>query len=127
MTQIDDLAALLAAATPGPWEARGDAFWRIYVAEGRPYGGQCVADLLESGAMWRNSDEDQPDDFAEANARLLARAPDLAAEKLAMRAKLAEAEGALEQLSRLGNGDRPGNSDGNTIARGALAKIREAL
>lgn len=36
--------------------------------------------------------------------------------------KCADYEAALEELACLGNGDRPGNSIGNTIAREALAK-----
>ena len=33
------------------------------------------------------------------------------------------ATGALQQLARLGNGDMPGNSEGNTIAITALTKM----
>lgn len=40
-------------------------------------------------------------------------------------AKLALAEAALEELSCLGNGNRPGNSDGNVIAQNALKRIDE--
>lgn len=43
-----------------------------------------------------------------------------------LEAQLAEARKALMVLSCLGNGDRPGNSEGNTIAQASLAKI-EAL
>jgi hypothetical protein len=32
---------------------------------------------------------------------------------------------ALEKLARLGNGDHYGNSDGNMIARAAIAKAQE--
>jgi len=39
-------------------------------------------------------------------------------------AKLAKAVEALEKLARLGNGDRYGNSDGNTIARTTLAELK---
>ena len=38
--------------------------------------------------------------------------------------KLAKAVEALEKLARLGNGDRYGNSDGNTIARATLAELK---
>ena len=41
-----------------------------------------------------------------------------------LRAKLAVAVEALEKLSRLGNGNMLGNSDGNMIARAALAQIK---
>jgi hypothetical protein len=50
----------------------------------------------------------------------------------ALRARLAEVEAqldiatsALKVLSCLGNGERPGNSIGNTIAQEALAKLEE--
>jgi hypothetical protein len=39
--------------------------------------------------------------------------------------RLSVAEEALEKLAKLGNGDRYGNSAGNTMAQEALAKIRE--
>jgi hypothetical protein len=42
----------------------------------------------------------------------------------ALEAKVAKAVDALEKLARLGNGDRYGNSDGNMIARAALAELR---
>jgi hypothetical protein len=38
--------------------------------------------------------------------------------------KLAKAVDALEKLARLGNGDYYGNSEGNTIARAALADMK---
>ena len=40
------------------------------------------------------------------------------------RNKLAKAVEALEKLARLGNGDRYGNSDGNTIACTTLAELK---
>lgn len=39
------------------------------------------------------------------------------------RTLLEKAKAALEQLARLGNGDQLGNSDGNMIARRALAEL----
>ena len=39
--------------------------------------------------------------------------------------KVRELVRALEKLSCLGNGDRPGNSDGNRIAQAALAALPE--
>ena len=41
----------------------------------------------------------------------------------AAEAKLAKAVAALDKLARLGNGEKPGNSDGNMIARAAIAEI----
>jgi chromosome condensin MukBEF complex kleisin-like MukF subunit len=38
--------------------------------------------------------------------------------------KLAQAVESLEKLARLGNGDLYGNSDGNMIARAALAELK---
>lgn len=44
-----------------------------------------------------------------------------------MEAENARMRQALEKLSRLGNGDLPGNSDGNLIAQAALNPTRESL
>ena len=44
----------------------------------------------------------------------------LAAERDALQARVAELEGALEKLARLGAEPYYGNSDGNMIARAAL-------
>ena len=41
-----------------------------------------------------------------------------------LEAKLAKAVEALENLARLGNGDRYGNSDGNMVARNVLAELK---
>ena len=40
--------------------------------------------------------------------------------------RIAELEGALDKLARLGNGPDYGNSDGNVIAQQALAKGEQA-
>jgi hypothetical protein len=40
-----------------------------------------------------------------------------------LEAKLAKAVVTLDKLARLGNGEKFGNSDGNMIARAALAEI----
>jgi hypothetical protein len=42
-----------------------------------------------------------------------------------LQARLALAVEALESLARLGNGDRYGNSDGNMVARNAIALIEK--
>lgn len=101
---MTDLRKILAEATPGPWEAVLDVFWRVYVADGGDYAGQCVGDMNESAAMWRSPSDEQPDDFAEANASLIAMAPALAAEVIALReqnalllaAREAQGEDAME-------------------------------
>lgn len=45
---------------------------------------------------------------------------------LRLAAVVEEAEKALDRLARLGNEPEFGNSDGNMIARAALARIKEA-
>ena len=49
----------------------------------------------------------------------------LAAERDALQARVAELEGALERLARLGAEPYYGNSDGNMIARAALEGKKE--
>ena len=44
--------------------------------------------------------------------------------RLELEAKLGRAVDALEKLARLGNGEKYGNSDGNMIARTALAGLK---
>ena len=44
----------------------------------------------------------------------------LLAERDALQAEVERLRDALERLACLGNGDRPGNSDGNVIAQQAL-------
>ena len=97
----DELKALLDGATPGPWEAVLDVFWRVYVADGGDYAGQCVGDMNESAAMWRSPSDEQPDDFAEANARLIALAPDLLAEVIALRERQARLVEALREATEI--------------------------
>ena len=111
----DELKALLAGATPGPWEAVLDVFWRVYVADGGDYAGQCVGDMNESAAMWRSPSDEQPDDFAEANARLIALTPQLAA-------ALIKAEEALASIAA--NTCCDGCQEAALVARAALSEIR---
>lgn len=99
----DELKALLAGATPGPWEAVLDVFWRVYVADGGDYAGQCVGDMNESAAMWRSPSDEQPDDFAEANARLIAMARDLLAEVIVRREREARLVEALRWMGAARN------------------------
>jgi len=109
----DELRKMVAEATEGPWVPEKDVFWRIYVAEGRDYGGQCVADLLESAAMFRTRAEDEdPDDFSEANATLIAAAPTLA---LAL-AEAMEALRRIEELAGLVAHDLTGRVEGGKVA-----------
>lgn len=66
-----------------------------------------------------------PDDAQAALDRLIAAARHAHRELVeAYEAKLAKAEARLEKLARLGNGDRYGNSEGNLIARAALAELK---
>lgn len=101
------LKDILAASTPGPWA--------VCLTDDTVVIGP---DRLEVAAI--DGDYNRPETWPimEANAALIALAPDMAA-------ALIEAEKALERLACLGNGDRPGNSDGNVIAQAALATIRK--
>lgn len=73
--------------------------------------------------------------LAEVEARLIEHAnnsANAATELLDVRGQLAEVENErdelrlyMEKLSCIGNGDRPGNSIGNQLARKALAKLKE--
>ena len=99
---MSDLRKLLDEATPGPWsigedvigkrETTGFVRWIVQLA-------------------W-------DDEQGQADARLIAMAPDLAAAVLV-------AEEALERLAKLGNGDKYGNSDCKIIASVSLAEIRK--
>ena len=87
--------------TPGPWRITTDAqgFPQHLVAEGYT----TVCSFLTS--VKRMCPYEQID----ANVKLIAAAPALYE--------------ALEKLARLGNGEHYGNSDGNMIARAALALV----
>lgn len=105
---MTDLQKLLSQITPGPWAAMmcdientHDGYDQI-LADASVMG---VAELAMVNHLFLAH---------EANARLIAMAPDLAA-------ALIRAEEALDRLARLGNEPNYGNSDGNVIA---LAKIR---
>lgn len=121
----DELKALLDGATPGPWEAVLDVFWRVYVADGGDYAGQCVGDMNESAAMWRSPSDEQPDDFAEANARLIALAPDLLAEVIALRERQARLVEALREIEGIASPGMwvPQYQHCVDVARTALAEI----
>ena len=78
-SEIDRLKACAkrtATHTPGPWEARKGAGW--YVARPR-YGGATLAVGMEAVTLVTSPSETQWNDDAEseANARLIAAAPDL--------------------------------------------------
>ena len=73
-----------------------------------------LADALQAGAddpMWANHCE-----MSKRTASIAA------AELRRLHAVNAELLEALEKLARLGNGEHYGNSDGNMIARAAIAK-----
>ena len=94
---VDKLKELLVKATPGPWFSV-----RENVSSRGPHVCKCYRNDLSLSA--------------DCNAALIALAPQLAA-------ALIEAIEGLDNLSRLGNGDKPGNSDGNVIARATLSRI----
>lgn len=86
--------------TPGAWEViSGHNFITIVAADNKP---PVVCRIKNEVTPQKLTGEDH------ANARLIAAAPDLLE--------------ALEKLARLGNGDQYGNSEGNMIARAAIAK-----
>ena len=132
---IDELKKLLSETTPGPWEPILDVFWRVYVADGGDYAGQCVGDMNESAAMWRSPSDEQPDDFAEANARLIAMAPDLAAEVIALREREARLVEALREAREAAHSVAHSEYDGvwnetdfsnfTPLADAALAEIEK--
>lgn len=98
--------ALAAGPTLGPWiHLFGDRF--IYTRLEDGCRGTPVVGVDYAGA----GNFPTLKYIAEAN-------PDTIAALLAERDRLRD---ALEKLARLGNGDRYGNSDGNMIARDALA------
>lgn len=86
--------------TPGPWRVFG-ATAENGTSNEIHADGEFIARVFMNGNTLKR----------EANARLIAAAPDLLA--------------ALEKLARLGNGDQYGNSEGNMIARAAIAKVKQ--
>ena len=94
--------------TPGPWRClqRGTQVW------GRSVGGSRLVEsdhLIGDVRGWGHIQYlPNGEGVQDANGRLIAAAPDMLE--------------ALEKLARLGNGDEYGNSDGNMIARAAIAK-----
>jgi hypothetical protein len=74
----DELRALLAAATPGPWEPhRNSAYWEFCTQAGDQIGDVCASNFLQI--------KGDNEALARANAALIALAPALAAEVLALR------------------------------------------
>ena len=91
--------------THGPWRAtiNSNREWGVRTTSG-------FICFLPKPNHYHEQDERYKRDLItnEANARIIAAAPELLE--------------ALEKLARLGNGDRLGNSEGNMIARAAIAK-----
>lgn len=81
----EELRAMLDAATPGPWEATRKVHKSGTVSV--RFSGENWADFAR---VWvRSSGCESANQEGEANARLIAAAPDLAAEVLRLRAELA--------------------------------------
>lgn len=80
MTSADELQAMLDAATPGPWSAaRNSAYWEV-APKRKPLDYTIPLAFADVCA----SDPDNPDGgLQEANARLIALAPDLARKVIA--------------------------------------------
>ncbi|MDF3606294.1 hypothetical protein PE067_09200 [Paracoccus sp. DMF-8] len=80
MITADELQAMLDAATPGPWSAaRNSAYWEV-APKREPL--DCTIPLVLADVC--ASDPDHPDGgLQEANARLIALAPDLARKVIA--------------------------------------------
>jgi hypothetical protein len=77
----DELRALLAAATPGPWEPhRNSAYWEFCTQAGDQIGDVCASNFLQI--------KGDNEALARANAALVALAPALAAEVLALRTEV---------------------------------------
>ncbi len=85
--------------TPGPWVAVARTNSHVEI-EAPDHAGYSAYSAKKIATLSANN--------FEANARLIAAAPDLLE--------------ALEKLACLGNGDQYGNSEGNMIARAAIAK-----
>lgn len=130
---------VLNGVTPGPWRACETTI------HGRKYGGCWVEgpEVDDDGRLsWllipisgsggaksytTRLVETQGHDHNDENARFIAASRELVpamADRIEeLEAKLAKAVAALDKLARLGNGEKFGNSDGNMIARAALAEI----
>lgn len=80
----EQLEAMLAAATPGPWAMGPDE-------EGEP--AQCItADGFDIATAWGGYNR------ADADTRLIAAAPEVTAELIAAHKRIAEMKGALDSL-----------------------------
>ena len=102
---MDKLKELLGRVIEWPWRVRNGSEIVSKDVDGSPW---VVADMASQCGY--------KEDTAPNNATLIALAPQLAA-------ALIEAIEGLDNLSRLGNGDKPGNSDGNVMARATLSSI----
>jgi len=89
----DTLAGLLADATPGPWEAALETGCHGVVASVPPTGETKMVAIIGNSL---ESPELEPMRFA--NARLIALAPELAAEVIALRAQAAKDKARIERL-----------------------------
>ena len=105
---LDELQALIDKATPGPWHY-GDEDERIV-------GGECVdihageyctesyRSVASAEGPFDGADFGPLDDESRANARLIALAPQLAAENISLRQEIQRLREALEQIGGL-NGE----------------------
>ena len=89
----EQLEAMLAAATPGPWAMGPDE-------EGEP--AQCItADGFDIATAWGGYNR------ADADTRLIAAAPEVTAELIAAHKRIAELDGALRALMELNDNHGP--------------------
>lgn len=116
----DTLAGLLAEATPGPWEAFIDDSGGQWSGWPLSINAASIDDkmVVRTGGQWPYEwDAKTSQHEAVTNARLIALAPDLAAEVVALRAALAVSRAGEEELAGavktvLLNADHPGSRCG---------------
>ena len=93
---MDNLEAMLAAATPGPWQSHEmKACFQIHEAGVRCGYQRRLADVIYWSADHTGDSRNPLFATAKANATLIAMAPDLAAEVLRLRARIAELDADL--------------------------------